>query len=204
MGKVIGEDFNYSLDKKDLLASGIYCITNSKSNKKYIGSSLDMYFRIATHKSKLKANKHDNIHLQRSFNKHGIKTFNVKVLEFCTEKDLARKEQYWIDSLSPEFNIGGVTDGRKNIVNVDTKIKISRSLLKLRGISKIQMLHKNTKEPIRAFDSLVEAAIFIKTENSLSGQLRNIRARIANVANEKIHYNGLPAKTAFGFKWRYE
>jgi group I intron endonuclease len=46
-----------------------------------------------------------NILLQRSIIKHGIQSFSFVVLEFCAIDQLIEREQYYINALSPEFNI---------------------------------------------------------------------------------------------------
>ena len=42
---------------------GIYCITNIKDNKKYIGQSIHVKDRILAHKGLLRRGKHYNCHL---------------------------------------------------------------------------------------------------------------------------------------------
>lgn len=64
---------------------GIYKITNIVNRKAYIGKSKDIEFRIITHFSKLRNNKHYNAYLQRSFNKYGEDSFQVEILEECYE-----------------------------------------------------------------------------------------------------------------------
>lgn len=51
---------------------GVYYIYCSQNNKGYVGSSNNINARISNHKSRLKSNKHKNIHLQNSYNLYGI------------------------------------------------------------------------------------------------------------------------------------
>ena len=51
--------------------SGIYCIENLITGKVYIGQADHIKRRWQNHKRTLKNNKHKNIHLQNSWNKHG-------------------------------------------------------------------------------------------------------------------------------------
>ena len=81
--------------------SGIYKIVIN--NKFYIGSACNLYHRIHTHKSSLLKNKHNNNHLQRSFNRHEYFTFEI--LAECPKEYLIKLEQWFIDTLKPEFNI---------------------------------------------------------------------------------------------------
>ena len=93
------------IDTKLNEKSGIYMITNTKSNKRYIGSSKNLYIRLLTHRRLLLKNNHYNNHLQNSFNANIIEDFIISVLEFCEEENLIKREQFFIDMLKPEFNI---------------------------------------------------------------------------------------------------
>ena len=84
-----------------LKISGIYKISNKITNKIYIGQSLDINTRIKDHIRRLNNNKHDNRHLQYSWNKYGEKSFEFLIIETC-EPDieiLNQKEIYWINTL---------------------------------------------------------------------------------------------------------
>lgn len=83
--------------------SGIYCIHNMVSNKRYIGSSVDITHRLQRHRSMLRKNYHFNGHLQNSYNKNGESVFQMIVLE--TTDDLETAEQKYIDMFKPEYNI---------------------------------------------------------------------------------------------------
>lgn len=49
-----------------LKKSGIYCLINLSNNKRYIGSSKNIYSRLLKHRSLLRNNKHENSKLQNS------------------------------------------------------------------------------------------------------------------------------------------
>jgi predicted GIY-YIG superfamily endonuclease len=64
-------------------SSGIYEIINKLNNKRYIGSAQEFKSRWKDHKSSLLNNKHQNKHLQHSFNKYyEIENNNSNFLEF--------------------------------------------------------------------------------------------------------------------------
>ena len=77
--------------------SGIYCIENIKTGKKYIGQSVNLDCRIKAHKNALKRNSHSNPHLQNSFNIYGLDVFIFSVIEILSESLLDEKEIYWIN-----------------------------------------------------------------------------------------------------------
>ena len=90
---------------------GIYCIQNTINNKRYIGSSINIYHRLHQHRSYLRRNAHLNGHLQNSYNKNGEKIFITSILECCEQLNLAIREQYYIDLFNAEYNID-----RKSVV----------------------------------------------------------------------------------------
>lgn len=118
------------------MSKGVYKITNLINNKIYVGSSNDLNYRKSMHFSKLKHNNHINKHLQNSFNKYGRENFIFEIIEECEECEeyenikelLLNKEQYYIDTLTPQYNIlviAGSSLGYNH--SEETKIKISNS-----------------------------------------------------------------------------
>ena len=87
--------------------TGIYQITFCGSDKKYIGSAIDLRKRHNYHLCLLKNNKHPNLHLQNAFNKYGECAYQFNILLYCDSENLILYEQTVIDSLIPErlYNI---------------------------------------------------------------------------------------------------
>jgi hypothetical protein len=79
------------------MKSGIYKITNKITNKFYIGSAVDIKSRWSGHKRRLKANTHDNKHLQSAWNKDGIQNFLFEIVEICEREILIPTEQKYLD-----------------------------------------------------------------------------------------------------------
>lgn len=78
--------------------SGIYSITNTVTNKKYIGSSINIHHRWEVHRSQLKRGKHHSIHLQRAWDKYGEASFIFELIEELADTSKLRLlEQVWID-----------------------------------------------------------------------------------------------------------
>lgn len=102
---------------------GIYEIRNVINNKYYIGSSKNIKKRWWRHKNDLKNNNHNNIHLQRAWNKYGKNNFIFKVIEECKIEDLLSLEQKYLD-LKPEYNIGITSSGGDNLTNNPNKLDI--------------------------------------------------------------------------------
>lgn len=86
-------------------SSGIYCITNIMDNRIYIGSCKNFKLRIKEHLNCLKRNNHNNIYLQNFVNKYGVESLKFHIIEFSEIINLVNTEQYYLDSLNPQFNI---------------------------------------------------------------------------------------------------
>ena len=69
--------------------SGIYLLLSQVNEKRYVGSSIDLFRRIYTeHKRQLEKGVHDNPHLQNHVNKYGVHDLQVIILKLCPPADL--------------------------------------------------------------------------------------------------------------------
>ena len=110
---------------------GIYKIQNKIDQKVYIGSSVNLDNRRAKHFWMLNKGIHDNEHLQNSFNKNGDTNFIFEVLENCEKETLIERENFYIEKFNSNdssfgYNLAKVSDSRKNILNTEVKIKLSK------------------------------------------------------------------------------
>jgi group I intron endonuclease len=85
--------------------SGIYKITNTVNGKIYIGSAVDLKKRWGRHVSNLNLNINKSKKLQAAWNKYGQDCFVFTIIEYCEKDKLIEREQYYIDTLRPEYNI---------------------------------------------------------------------------------------------------
>ena len=83
---------------------GIYKITNKLTQDFYIGSSTHIKYRWWRHITFLNKKSHWNPFIQNSWNKYGRNAFEFSVLELCPVNKLQEREQYYIDTLRPNFN----------------------------------------------------------------------------------------------------
>lgn len=117
------------IEDKLRFKSGIYMFFNVISGKRYIGSSVNIYNRIHEHIHNLKANKAHNQHFQNAWNKYGESAFMFCVLEYCPENIRFEREQYYINTLQPEYNLTlNVVANLGHEVSKETKEKISNTL----------------------------------------------------------------------------
>jgi len=77
--------------------SGIYMWTNSKNGKCYIGSAVDLYYRLSFYFStfgygKFIKKKNSKSSIYNALLKYGHEKFELTILEYC---DNLRRKMYW-------------------------------------------------------------------------------------------------------------
>ena len=78
--------------------SGIYKITNQKTQQCYIGQAVDVAKRFKDHaKSGLGIDTPANNKLYKSMQEYGLINFSFELLEKCTKDKLNEKEKYYIN-----------------------------------------------------------------------------------------------------------
>lgn len=94
------------------MVAGVYKIVNLLNGHFYIGSSKDISQRFSDHKSDLRNLKHRNRHLENAWHKYGAENFQFEIVEeTLNEKEiLLEREQYYLDTLKPEYNISKTAD----------------------------------------------------------------------------------------------
>lgn len=115
----------------DVPKIGIYKIQSRiHSDRFYIGSSVNIKKRLSEHKRKLFLNEHDSPKLQDHFNKYSWQDLDYSIVEECEKAQLVEREQYYIDTLKPWFNIcqiAGNCLGKKHSEETKRKLKIARN-----------------------------------------------------------------------------
>jgi group I intron endonuclease len=120
--------------------SGIYKIINTVNGQFYIGSSVNILIRWKRHRSRLNLKKHENVYLQRAWDKHGKAKFVFEIIEFVSDNEsLLAREQYYLDTLMPfspkGYNIAKNSSGGDNITfnpnkeNIIKKIKLAQKAI---------------------------------------------------------------------------
>lgn len=117
----------------------IYKIENLKNNRKYIGQTVRFKKRKWKHFQRLRNNKHENQHLQHSFNKYGEDNFEMSVLCKVKNKEEADiKEDFYINKY-----------GLKNCYNMkmggDGSVGYKHSKESLKKITKNRKYKKGKK-----------------------------------------------------------
>ena len=108
--------------------SGVYAITNTINGKQYIGSSQDIQLRWQQHRTHLHTKSHHSLYLQRAWDKYGEEHFIFQIIEEVLPEQCVEREQYWIDTLAPSYNIlpnAGSPRGYK--ASEETRAKLSEA-----------------------------------------------------------------------------
>jgi group I intron endonuclease len=113
--------------------TGIYKIQSKiKPERIYIGSAMCFNLRWNEHRYLLRKNKHHSKIIENHILKYGYKDLEFLIIEsfeFISNEHLLSREQYYIDTLKPFFNIckvAGNTSGVK--LSNETKMKLSKIL----------------------------------------------------------------------------
>lgn len=125
------------------MKSGIYIIENIANTKKYVGQSINVKTRIGKHKSYLKSGKHENIHLQRAYDKYGLESFTFEIVEYCPIELLDERERYYISFYKTiDYNLG------YNLESGGNEGKIVSELTRLKKVGRNNPMFgkKKTKE----------------------------------------------------------
>ena len=104
--------------------SGIYKI-NCNDVCVYVGQSINLKSRKASHLRKLRKNVHYNKYLQRLYNKYK-ETFVFSKLEECAPDLLTEREMYWIEKLKPKCNMQIPSDSTHFTITEQSRQKMSK------------------------------------------------------------------------------
>ena len=174
--------------------SGVYVITNTINDMKYIGCSNDIYRRMYEHR---KPSRAPVSALSRAIQKLDVENFNLTVLEIG--KDMFDREVYWIKELKTrEPNGYNETDGGIGANGVNVSEETRRKLgVHSKGVivwtQPVHMLDKNTNEIIMSFISMADAVRWLN-KNTKYKTTKGIGVTSVCTGKEK---------TAYGYKWEY-
>lgn len=87
----------YAIEKRP----GVYRLQNVKNGKFYIGSSRNLYMRYYTHLRLLKEKRPDNVRIKEDCED----PFVFGVVEYCDEKVMKEREQYYFELWKPVYNV---------------------------------------------------------------------------------------------------
>jgi group I intron endonuclease len=126
--------YPYPIRQKDLISlenkdsPGIYLWYNNVNGKSYIGQASNLgdkksgrIFRYIR-PSYIKNSRIGKSLIHAAFVKHGFDVFSLVILERCELDVLTRQEQYWIDLLSPAYNILGAAKSSLGYIHTSESV----------------------------------------------------------------------------------
>lgn len=182
---------------------GIYYIKCLQSNRLYIGSSLNINRRLATHKTALNRNKHPNSYLQNVWNKYNIENFEFGIFEICKKEELLSKENVYIqqyNTLDSNSGFNLVVAERKDDLycnkdylyklSMAKKGKIPSNFYTMKLLNYKPIVEYENGEYVTEYSSAAEA-----------GRVLNISYKLINNVLRKYtkHVRKYPNKT-----WKYK
>ena len=105
---------------------------NKETGESYVGSTVNLNKRFAPYyplrglEGVLSRSKS---HILSAIQKYGHSNFRLEILEYCDPADLIKREQFYIDSIKPEYNILLIAGSSLGVIpSEETKMKISKTL----------------------------------------------------------------------------
>lgn len=167
----------------------IYSILNKITNKSYIGKTINPKYREYKHLQLLRNNKHPNIKLQRSYNKHGYHAFEFFVIFETDDSDnWGKYESLFIELFNTRndefgYNIGA--GGESNMITKEIQAKQKQS--NKDRWPNVYQIDIKTNVVINKFQSCMDAS-------------RNTNIGVAHI-NDVCN---LKHQSAGGYYWCYE
>ena len=95
----------------------IYCITSLNDNKKYIGQTMESFYkRWIRHSNLMLKNKHFNKHIQNAYNKYGSDNFVMNIVEICSNADeIAKLEERYIAEYRSKYECYNFLSGEETM-----------------------------------------------------------------------------------------
>ncbi len=181
--------------------SGIYKIINKINGKYYVGSSNDIdgfHGRWYEHINDLRSNRHDNDHLQKSWNKYGADAFKFVIVEKVLPRQLLATEQIYLNIASSEkdrtYNLnflstgGGGFTGHKH--TIESKLKTSQKLKGIpkgnRGIKRPQISGKRNPQ-WKSINDITKNILMETYKEHGYGALKSTAKTMFNLGSTVVH-----------------
>lgn len=129
--------------------------------------------------------------INKALLKYGYSEFKLEILEYCSPKELAIREQYFMDHLYPEYNVlktaySSLGEAQCHKHTEKTLVKIHSNLNKLNLSKSIKVIVTNLEKNLSTeYASLTEAA------KSLNTNKTTLKEYISCPRQEKTPYKGI-------------
>ena len=164
--------------------NGIYKIENLISGSLYVGSAAGktrINRRWEAHKYHLRRGTHHSSILQNSWNKYGENEFRFIVIEYCLPKECIAREQYWMNFLTPKYNISPIAGNRLGTKNTEE----SRARMRIAQKGKVAW-NKGLKTPQEVIEKNRKAHIGKKMSIESRRKMSITKMGILNPKSKKV------------------
>lgn len=158
--------------------SGVYRWINNLNNKTYIGSSINLSKRLGNYYNKVDLTRNPRP-ITQALLKHGHSNFTLEILEYCPQASLLEREQFYLNSFKPSYNILKFAYSMLGFKHSPENI----SKFKLKTVSPehkeiLSLAHKDKVVSEETRKKLAIATTQYKKNNPLSAEaLANIKAK---------------------------
>ena len=161
--------------------SGIYLWTNKITGDIYVGQSPNLALRFINYFNSSYLKSKESLIISRALIKYGYSNFSLTILEYCEKSELQAREQIYLGSLGPVYNIlktAGSSSG--HTLSEGTKAKISQALKGVHVGDKSPWFGKTFSEETKQRMSLKKAGennpLFGKTHSEETKNLMSHKA----------------------------
>ena len=173
--------------------AGVYRWTSLTNSKSYVGWANDLRTRLLVYFSKTRL-MDSKMPIYKAILKYGYVNFKLEMLEYCEPLVLIKREQYYIDSLKPEYNILGIagnSSGYKYVENTLAKFKLRKvsdsTRANLAEAASGRILSEETKTKISMAQTGRKLSNETKTKLSNIGTvIRGVPVKIINIVTGEI------------------
>lgn len=174
--------------------TGIYKITCLTTNKSYIGQSVSIKRRWATHKRELAKNIHYNTYLQNAYNKYGKENFTYEILELCSKDKLNEREQFYVKLFDSYENGYNCDLGGNNIAGEANPMSGKAGILSPRYVDNLYQLAPSG-EIVAEFESANLAAKAIvgqagHIQDCLQSWREHRSSKVTDASRERFTHKG--------------
>lgn len=191
---------------KNEIICGIYCIENLVNGKKYVGQSIDIYYRWKEHIDALNKGEHYNVHLQRSWNLYGQENFKFSIVEKCSVEELNQKEMFYVDKFDAYHNGYNQTRGGDGSVGyrhekavIEKMCQIQQQRFKdIKNREVLRDAHEFESKPIYQIDF---NGNIVQEWQSVNWAAKALNLQVVAICNALKHRQR--KKTYAGYVWVY-
>jgi group I intron endonuclease len=139
------------ITKENRNKSGIYSWVHKETNRRYVGSSVNLGKRFSEYYNYNHLSS-KNMVICKALLKYGYSAFRLEILEFCPMEELLNREQYYMDNYKPELNILKVAGSTLGFNHSEATKELMSQLAKGRSISEetlIKMRDRTVSEEVK-------------------------------------------------------